>query len=117
MSTIASNTETGSSESIRARWPATVEYGNSVEQNGEPRAQKRSLLCVTGTGARAFNATAMIPPNPTVTGSVIGEQAPVKSPLFPDLSLRLEKSIDLYSMADVISHRDPPRDARSQRST
>jgi len=33
---------------------------------------------VAGTEARAFDATAMLPPNPTVTGSMIGEQAPIE---------------------------------------
>ena len=69
-----------------------------------------------GTGARAFNATTMLPPNPIVTGSVIAEQAPVKSPLFPALSSRLEKSTTLHSAAGVISHHDTPRDIQGQRS-
>jgi len=58
----------------------------------------------------------MLPPNPIVTGSVIGEQAPVKSPPFPALSPRMDEGTIRYSIADVISHRCTPRDARSQRS-
>jgi len=56
------------------------------------------------------------PPNPTVTRSVIGEQALVKSPLFPALSPRMDEGTIRYSIVDVISHRGTPRDARSQRS-
>jgi len=69
---------------------------------------------VMGTDARAFNVTAMLPPNPTVMGSVIGEQAPIKSPLFPALSLRSDKGTTRHSAAGVISHRGTPRDAQSQ---
>jgi len=69
-----------------------------------------------GTGDRAFNAAAMLPPNPTVTRSVIGEQAPIKSLLFPALSSRLEKSMNWHSVAGVISHHGPPREVQGQRS-
>jgi len=51
--------------------------------------------------------TAMLPPNPTVTGNEIGEQAPVKSLLFLALSSRLEKSKNRHSAAGIISHHDP----------
>jgi len=108
--------ETWSSKSIRARWPATVDYGNSVERIDRPRAQKRSPLPIAGTGARAFNVAAMLPPNPTVTGSVIGEQAPIKSLLFSALSSRLEKSMNWHIVAGVISHHGPPREVQGQRS-
>ena len=114
MSTIASNTETESSKSTRARWPTTIDYGNNVERINQPRAQKRSPPPVAGTEARAFNVATMLPPNPTVTRSVIGEQAPVKSPLFRALSSRLEKSTNRHSIAGVISHRDPPRELQGQ---
>ena len=65
-----------------------------------------------GTKARAFNAADMLPSNLTVTGSVIGERAPVKSPLFLALSSRLEKSTYWHSTAGVISHQDTPRDVK-----
>jgi len=93
-----------------------VDYGKSVERIGKPRAQKRSPPPVAGTGARAFNATVMLPPNPTVTGSVIGEQATVKSPLFPTLSSRLEKGIARHSAAGVISRHGTPQGVQGQRS-
>jgi hypothetical protein len=69
-----------------------VDYGKSVERIDEPRVQERSQPPVAGKGARALNAPAMLLPNPTITGSVIGEQAPVKSLLSPALSSILEKS-------------------------
>ena len=71
---------------------------------------------IIGTEARAFNVTAMLPPNPIVMGSVIGQRAPVKSPLFLALSSRLEKSTSWHSTAGVISHHDTPRDVQGQRS-
>ena len=111
---MASNTETESSGSTRARWPATIEYGNSVERINGTRAQKRPPLPVASTEVRALNLTAMLPPNPTVMGSMIGEQAPVKSPLFPALSPRLDKGTTQHSAAGVISHHGTPRDAQSQ---
>ena len=113
---VASNTETGSSESTRARWPTTIEYENSIKRIDEPRVQKRPPLLVASTEVRALNATAMLPPNPTVTGSVIGEQAPIKSSLFPTLSQRLDKGTTRHSAAGVISHCGTPRDAQSQHS-
>ena len=57
-----------------------------LERADGPRAQKRLPPPITGTKVRTFNVTAMLPPNTTVTGSVIGEQEPIKSPLFPALS-------------------------------
>ena len=58
----------------------------------------------------------MLPPNLTVTGSVIGEQAPIKSPLFLASSSRLEKSTTRHSAVGIISHHDTPRDVQVQRS-
>ena len=91
-----------------------VNYKESLERIGEPRAQKRSPPPVAGIGARAFNATAMLPPNPTVTRSLIGDQAPVKNPLFPALSSRLEKGTTRHSAAGIISLHDTPRDVQGQ---
>ena len=116
VSTKASNTETRSYESTRARYqqPSTMEIASS-ESTGLER-QSVPPPPVAGTEARAFNATAMLPPNPTVTESVIGEHAPVKSPLFPALSPRLDEGTTQHSAAGIISHRSTPRDAQSQRS-
>jgi len=88
----------------------TVDYGKGVERIGSPRAQKRSPPLVVGTGARAFNATAMLQPNPAVTGSMIEGHASIKSPLFLALSSRLEKSTNWHSAVGVISHQEAPRD-------
>jgi hypothetical protein len=59
--------------------PSITEIG--VKRTDGPRAQKCFLPPIVGTGAKAFNATGMLPPNLTVIGNVIGERAPVKSPL------------------------------------
>jgi len=72
----ASKTERVSSESIRARAPTSVEYGNRLEQIGRSRAQGRRPLPDARTGARAFNAPVAFPPNTPVTGSVIGNRHP-----------------------------------------
>ena len=82
-----------------------------IKRVNGPQAQKRPPPPVVGTEVRAFNATAMLPPNSTVTGSVIGEQAPIKSPLFLALFPRMDEGMIRYSMADVISHRGAPQDA------
>jgi hypothetical protein len=77
-----------------------LEYGNTVEGMdkgsiaGDRRLWKQASSESTGlerksvppppiasTGVRAFNATDMLPPNPTITRNVIGERAPDKSPL------------------------------------
>ena len=116
VSTIASNPETRSCESTRARYrqPSTMEIASSESTGLERKSAPPPP--VAGTEARAFDATAMLPPNPTVTGSMIGEQAPVKSPLFPALSPRLDEGTTQHSAAGIISHRGTPRDAQSQRS-
>ena len=77
--TAASKTERASSESIRARVPATVEYGNRLERIGRRRAQGRRPPHDAGTGIRAFNVPVAFSPNTPVTGSSDREQAPVPS--------------------------------------
>jgi len=74
--TVASNTERASCESTRARAPATVEYGNRIEQIGRRRAQGRRPPPDAGTRTRALNAPVAFSPNPPVTGSVIGNRHP-----------------------------------------
>ena len=69
--TAASKTERVSSESIRTRAPATVEYGNRLERIRRRRAQGRRPPPDAGTGTRAFNAPVAFSPNTPVTGSVI----------------------------------------------
>jgi len=116
VSTIASNTKTRSYESTRARYQqSSITEIASSESTGLERKSAPPSPDV-GTEARAFNATTMLPPNPTVIGSVIGEQAPIKSPLFLALSPRLDKGTTRHSAAGVISHHGTPRDEQSQRS-
>ena len=45
-----------------------------LERTNGPRMQKRLSPPVVGTEARAFNVSAMLPPNRTVTGNVIGNK-------------------------------------------
>ena len=74
--TIVSNTERASCESIKARAPATVEYGNRLVRIRRPRAQGRRTPPDAGMGTRAFNAPAAFSRNPPVTGRVIGNRHP-----------------------------------------
>ena len=74
--TAASKMEKASSESVRARAPTTVEYGNKLEQTRRRRAQGHRPPPDTRTGTRAFNALVAFPPNRQVTGSVIGNRHP-----------------------------------------
>jgi len=55
---------------------ATVEYGNRLVRIEGPRAPGRRPPPNAGTGTRAFNVPAAFSPNPSVTGSVIGNQHP-----------------------------------------
>jgi len=62
-----------------------------LERIDGPRAQNCLLPPVVDMEARAFNASAMLPPNATVTGNVMGGQAPVTSHLFQLYRLGLLK--------------------------
>ena len=74
--TAASKTEMASSESVRARAPATIEYGNGLERTRRRRAQGRRPPPDTRAGTRAFNAPVVFSPNMPVTGSVIWNRHP-----------------------------------------
>jgi len=74
--TAASKTEKASSESIRARAPAIVEYGNGLERTSRHRAQGRRPPPDARTRTRAFNAPNAFSPNTPVTGSVMGNRHP-----------------------------------------
>ena len=74
--TAASKTEMASSESIKARARATIEYGNGLARTRRRRAQGRRPPPDARTRARAFNAPVAFPPNTLVTGSVIGNRHP-----------------------------------------
>jgi len=73
---VASKTEMASSESIRGRALATVEYGNGLARTGRRRAQGRRPPPDARTRARAFNAPDAFLPNALVTGSMIGNRHP-----------------------------------------
>ena len=70
--TATSKTEMTSSESIRGRAPATVEYGNRLVRIWKRRAQGYCPPPDARTRAEALNTPATFPPNALVTGSVIG---------------------------------------------
>ena len=76
MSTVASNTEVRSYESIGARLTAIVEYGSGSSESIDLEAWRRLPPLVAGTRVRAFNASAILPPNPTVTRNMIGNNHP-----------------------------------------
>jgi len=73
----ASKTEIVSSESIKGRASAIVEYGNRPERIKEHRAQGHYPPPDARTRARTFNAPAAFPPNTLVTGGVITDTHPV----------------------------------------
>ena len=60
---------------------ATIEYGKRLERIARRRAQGRRPPPDAGTRTRAFNAPAAFPPNPSVTGSVIGNRHPSRRSL------------------------------------
>ena len=113
--TVASNTERAPCESIRARAPATVEYGNSLVRIKGPQAQGRRPPPNTGTGTRAFNASAALSPNPSVMGSVIGNKHP-SCRSFCSLPHQTSQNMAARRKRVGTSSQDPPRDAQSQRS-
>ena len=113
--TVASNTERASYESTRARAPATVEYENRLERIGRRRAQGRRPPPDAGTGTRAFNVPAAFSPNPSVTGSVIGNRHPSRRS-FCSLPHQIRQNVAGLGEWVGMSNQDPPRDVQSQRS-
>jgi len=113
--TVATNTERASCESTGARAPATVEYGNRLIRIERPRAQGRRPPPDADTGTRAFNASAAFSPNPSITGSVIGNKHPSCRSF---CSLPHQTSQNVAGRGEWVgtSSQDPPRDAQSQRS-
>ena len=112
---VASNVERASCESTRGRVPATVEYGNRLVGIERPRAQGRRPRPNTGTRTRAFNASAALSPNPSVTGSVIGNKHP-SCRSFCSLPHQTSQSVAGRRELAGTSRQDPPRDVQSQRS-
>ena len=114
--TMASNTERESSESIRARAPATVEHGNRLERIGRRRAQGRRPPPDTDMGTRAFNAPVAFSPNSPVTRSVIGNRHPSRHS-FCSLPHQISQSMASRMKRVRTSNQDPPRDVQGQRSS
>ena len=104
--TVASKTEKASSESIRARARATVEYGNGLARTKRRRAQGRRPLPDARTGTRAFNAPDAFSPNTPVTGSVIGNRHPSHHPFCSLPAKRLRTCQDAGSR-DGTSNQNP----------
>jgi len=73
---VASKTEMASSESVKGRAPAIVEYGNGPERIKTRRAQGHCPPPDAHMRARTFNAPAAFPPNTLVTRCVIGNRHP-----------------------------------------
>jgi len=113
--TIVSNTERASCESIKARAPATVEYRNRLVRIGRPRAQGRRPPRDVGTGTRAFNAPAAFSPNPSVTGSVIGNKHP-SCHSFCSLPHQTNQNMAGHREWVGTSNQETPRDAKGQHS-
>ena len=113
MSTAASNTEARSCESTEARRTPTIKYEKWLERIVGSRAQKRLPPSVAGTEATTFNACAMLPPNPTVTGNVIGNKHPSNlhfSSFIPRDGQKYDSA--QYSRHDIPS-RHPSRHSKS----
>ena len=112
---VASNVERASCESTRGRVSATVEYGNRLVRIERPRAQGRRPRPNTGTRTRAFNASAALSPNPSVTGSVIGSKHP-SNHSFCSLAHQIIQSVAGRSKVVGTSRQHPSRDVQSQHS-
>ena len=92
----------------------TVEYGNRLIRIERPRAQGRSPPPGAGTGTMTFNVPATFSPNPSITGSVIGNKHPSHhSFLQPCPPNRPEHARVQRGGRNVPSR--PPRDIQSQR--
>ena len=104
--TAASKTEMASSESIKGRAPATVEYGNGLARTRRRRAQGRRPPPDARTRARAFNAPVAFPPNTLVTGSVIGNRHPSRRS-FCSLPHQMTRACQDAGSRDGTSNQDP----------
>jgi len=113
--TAASKTEKASSESIRGRGLATVEYGNGIVRIGRRRAQGRRPPPNARTRARAFNAPIAFPPNALITGSVIGNRHPSCRP-FCSLPHQTTQGVSGRGKQGRNVQSGPPRDNQGQRS-
>jgi len=102
----ASKTERASSESISARAPTTVEYGNRLERTRRHRAQGRRPPLDARTGTRAFNAPAAFSPNTSVAGSVIGNRHPSRH-YFCSLPHQQPRACQDAGSRDGTSSQDP----------
>jgi len=115
MSTIASNTERGSCELAAARLNGNRRIRKWLGRIDRPRAQRYHPPPVAGTGARPFNAPAILSPNLTVVGNVIGSKHP-SNPHFSQLYPldKQEYKLAQCDSRDVVS-RCPSRHPESVR--
>ena len=104
--TVASKTKKASSESIRGRAPATVEYGNRLERVGKRRAQGHCPPPDARTRAGALNAPDASPPNTLVTGGVIGNRL-LSHRSFCSLPTERPRACQDAGNKDGTSNRDP----------
>jgi len=101
-----SKMEIASSESIRGRALAAVEYGNRLTRTGRRRAQRRRPPPDARTRAGALNAPDTSPPNTRVTGGVIGNRH-LSHRSFCSLPTKRPRACQDAGNEDGTSNRDP----------
>jgi hypothetical protein len=101
-----SKMEIASSESIRGRALAAVEYGNGLTRTGRRRAQGRRPPPDARTRAGALNAPDASPPNTQVTGGVIENRHPSHRS-FCSLPTERPRACQDAGNKDGTSNRDP----------
>ena len=92
------------------RLPSNMEAGSYEPEGLECKDAARHLTQAQGSGA--FNVPAMFSPNPTVTGSVIGDQHPSCRPFYSFPHQTSQSMAECRERVETSSH-DPPRDTRS----
>ena len=98
---------------LERQLPSNTEVGLYEQEGLERKDAAHRLTQAQGSGA--FNAPAVFSPNPTVTGSVIGDQHPSCHPFYSFPHQTSQSMAEYRERVEMSSH-DPPRDARSQRS-
>jgi len=98
---------------LERRLSSNTEVGSYESEGLERKDAARRLTQAQGSGA--FNAPAVFSPNPTVTGSMIGDQHPSCRPFYSFPHQTSQSMAEYRERVETSSH-DPPRDARSQRS-
>ena len=95
-----------SSESVRGRAAAAVEYGSGLERTERRRAQGHCPPPDARTRAGALNAPDASPPNAQVTGGVIGNRLPSHQS-FCSLPTERPRACQDAGNKDGTSNRDP----------